>query len=175
MLYQAFAAEGFDWLNLATQDEYGLFLVLDGSPVLAQWQTVIAGRRPPRLGQVVQASDFPWLASYALMLNEKAMGVFSQQLAKNGELLPVITENGERLFAYNAPLCDVLDYGNCEIRYQADGKTVMRVKRYAFLPEIASAPLVFRVGLRAGPLFYQESFVSRYQEAGLRGLDFEAV
>ena len=68
VIYTPIVATGYEWINCCNEDDYDVFSSLDGSPRKNTWTPVRVTRVRADEHQQFLPSDFPWLASYALVM-----------------------------------------------------------------------------------------------------------
>ena len=125
--------------------------------------------------QECSPSDFPWLGGHALVMRQKAFDQLKDIWDATGEMLPLETGDGLSLYVFNAQVVDALDENNSTIIRFPGTNRIMRIKKIAFIRNMVERLDVFRLSHRASPTFVSEMFIKRFKEAGLVGLEFNAV
>lgn len=117
-------------------------------------------------------SDFPWLGEHVPFLRKPAVEALGHVLLKYGQLLPV---RGEEVWLFNATtVLDALDHERSHIVYFDDGG-ILAIERYVFDRGRIGTAEVFKLPMRASPVFVTNSFVKQVRSAGLRGVSFKAL
>lgn len=173
MIFEPIVKKDFEWINAIRDEDYEVFLKLDGTSVLKNWVPVKVRRVAADKRQKAKESDFPWLGSHALILRQKAVSALNDILIRNGELLPLIDETGIELFVFNANVVDALDLSKSSVLKFPYTDRIMRVMKYAFLPDRIAEKDIFRLPFRSSPTFVSERFIEVYKAQGLVGLEFE--
>jgi hypothetical protein len=101
MVFESTRTQDYECLNAVNTDDYEAFRSLDGTSRKETWKPIVvrcvrADKRHKKL-----FSDFPWLLGEGLCFREKAAEILKDMLEKHGELLPLITEDGENLYVHN--------------------------------------------------------------------------
>lgn len=175
VIYEPLVAEGFEWVNTVREEDYEVFLQLDGQTRASTWKPVAVRRVRADERQDFNPSDFPWLGSHALIMRRGAMESLRDILDANGEVLPLSTDDGVELFVLNARIIAALDETRSSLMKFPGTDRIMWLKRAAFVAAMVEGVDLFRLPHRASATYVGERFVKRVQEAGLRGLDFHEV
>ncbi|MFD2082540.1 hypothetical protein SAMN05421678_10214 [Actinopolymorpha cephalotaxi] len=126
-------------------------------------------------GEPLLRADFPWFASWALMLRDRAIDLAGPVLAPFGELLPLTCDDA-KVVCFNA--VDVLDAVDEErsgiVRFPSSGR-IMTIEKYVFSPDLIPERAVFRVPQQTLSVFYTEPVVRDLRALDLTGLDFRLV
>ncbi|TPI19784.1 DUF1629 domain-containing protein [Mesorhizobium sp. B4-1-1] len=167
-IHQFAVSEGQEWVLPVDDETYEEFLGLDGRS-LEGWQ-------PPVMRRVEEGerlySDFPWLGEHAPLLRRPAVDALAAALRPYGELVAL---RGEKVWLLNVTnVIDALDEPRSQIVRFEDGD-ILAIERYAFDAEKIGTAEVFKLPMRASPVFVNEVFVERVRKAGLRNVSFEAV
>lgn len=120
-------------------------------------------------------SDFPWLASHVLIVRERALENLRGILESNGELLPLNTNDGTNLWAYNARVVNALDEARSSLQKFSGTNRIMRIRKVAFIKDAIIGVDVFRLPYQASATYVSERFIERIKKAELVGLDFKEV
>jgi hypothetical protein len=170
-------ADRYQVLKPVDEDEYDrLFDGFRGAPMAETW-TPMAVRvrteadtdagRPP--------GDFPSIGGAPPVFSARAVEALADLLEGRGELLPLLSAEGE-YYAFNVTrLADGLDEERSVITRFSDGR-VMNIEEYAFVPEPLVDETIFK--LPQIPETYEyvtDPFVERVRERALEGFVFRAV
>jgi len=93
-------------------------------------------------------------------------------LDRNGEILPLSTDDGVDLFVLNARVVDALDEASSSLTIVPGTNRIMRLKSVAFVPSAIEGVDLFRLPHRGSATYVSERFVGRVKAAGLHGLAF---
>lgn len=163
--------EGQEWILPTNSEDHHRFNGMDGT-VIKDWD-------PPSMsvlkyrddGQPRSCSDFPWLGAHVPVFSRRAVDALATVALEYGQLLPLKGE--EDAWLYNVThVLDALDEERSRIVYFDDGD-ILTVEQYAFQAEKVDAAEVFKLPLRASPVFVTEQFVQRVRSSGLVGVSFE--
>ncbi|WP_129793751.1 imm11 family protein [Sphingosinicella sp. CPCC 101087] len=163
----------FEWILPTRDDAFQTFFSLDGQRQSA-WQ-------PPEMkilktgddGRPLLHSDFPWLGSDTPVLREHAVGVLKPDLEQYGEFLPL--DCAEPVWLFNVTkVVDALDLDNSTIVPFDDG-TIMTIERHVFNPHAIGDAEIFKLPIRASPVYVSGRVAERIRTSGLQGVDFEPV
>ena len=174
-IYELLGEEGYEVINACDDADYDLFLSLDGAPRAADWRPVKVRRVRADNRQACNPSDFPWLGSNAIVMRKNAVDALHDILEKNGEVLPLQTDDGVELSVLNAQVVDALDEDSSDIMRFPSTNRIMLVKKPVFFENVIRGLDLFRLPHRASSTYVSDSFVNRVKEAGLRGLTFNKV
>lgn len=175
VIYEPLVAEGYEWVNAVQDEDYEVFLQLDGQPRASTWKPIAVRRVRADERQAFNPSDFPWLGSHALIMRRAAVDALRDILDANGEVLPLSTDDGLELFVLNARIVDALDEANSSLMKFPGTDRIMRIKRIAFVTSKIEGIDLFRLPHRASSTYVSERFVERVRAAGLRALVFNKV
>ncbi|TPI37388.1 hypothetical protein FJ414_13625 [Mesorhizobium sp. B3-1-6] len=167
-IHQFAVSEGQEWVMPVDDETYEEFFGLDGRS-LEGWQ-------PPLMRRVEEGerlySDFPWLGEHAPLLRQPAVNALAAALRPYGELVAL---RGEKVWLLNVTnVIDALDEAHSQIVRFEDGD-ILAIERYAFDAEKVGTAEVFKLPMRASPVFVNEVFVERVRKAGLRNVSFEPL
>ncbi|MDX8460557.1 imm11 family protein [Mesorhizobium humile] len=167
-IHQFAVYEGQEWVLPADNEYYEVFFGLDGRS--------LEGWEPPVMRRVEEGerlySDFPWLGEHAPLLRQPAVDALAAALRPYGELVAL---RGEKVWLLNVTtVIDALDEARSQIVRFEDGD-ILAIERYAFDAESIGSSEVFKLPMRASPVFVNEVFVDRVRKAGLRNVSFEPV
>jgi len=123
-------------------------------------------------GKRLLPGDFPALLPGVAVMSRRAVDTLRDLLEPNGEILPLLCDEGE-YFLYNVTReIDALDLERCELDLYSSGR-ISHIKSYAFKPEVVRGEVIFKTPtLRYSPIYVTDRFVERVESAGLRGFDF---
>lgn len=175
IIYEPLNAYDYECINCDDEDDYEIFNEFDGTPRHETWQPINVNLGPADQGQAGLLSDFPWLTSAVLIMRKRAVDALHDILHVNGELLPLIADNGVELFAFNARTIDALDEVNASIMRFPDSNQIMYIRQTAFIAHRIRGVDIFRLPHRASPTYVSARFVERVKQAELVGLEFNAV
>ncbi|CDX56793.1 conserved hypothetical protein [Mesorhizobium plurifarium] len=167
-IHQFAVSEGQEWVLPVDDDAYEAFFGLDGRS--------LEGRQPPVMRRIEEgerlSSDFPWLGEHAPLLRRPAVEALAAALRPYGELVAL---RGEEVWLLNVTnVIDALDEARSRIVRFDDGD-ILAIERYAFDAEKIGGAEVFKLPMRASPVFVNDVFVERVRNAGLRNVSFEPV
>jgi hypothetical protein len=115
-------------------------------------------------------SDFPWLGEHAPLLRKPAVDAPEASLLRYGQLVPL---RGEKVWLLNVTnVIDALDKERSRIVYFDDGD-ILAIEKYAFDADKIGTAEVFKLPMRASPVFVNDVFVDRVRNAGLRTVSFK--
>lgn len=174
-IYEPLVAEGYEWVNAFDDGDYESFLLLDGQPRALTWKPIKVRRVRADERQAFNPSDFPWLGSHALVMRRTAVDALRDILDANGEVLPLATDDGVELFAFNARVLDALDEAHSLVTKFPGTNRIMRIKKVAFAASRVQGVDMFRLPHRASSTYVTDRFVERVKAASLRGLEFTKV
>jgi len=169
--------QGLEPVREGEDDEaYGLLWNNDFTPIATIWKPFWV--KVPSSDRDAMPTDF------TTVLASSSMRVFSRRAAEaldpllkgDGELLPLLSHDGDFFLFHPLQILDAVDLSRC----QWDRGSIVR---YEFLPERIANVTVFRRlellddGRRipSGPDFVTDRFVQRVEEAGLAGFKFELL
>ncbi|TXL76388.1 hypothetical protein FHP25_12125 [Vineibacter terrae] len=159
--------EGQEWIFPADESHFGMFDAMDGR-AFTDWDPPLMAI--DREGRTY--SDFPWLGEHVPILRKPAVEALGDVLLQHGQLLPV---RGEDVWLFNATAVrDALDHARSRIVYFGDG-SILAIERHVFDATRIAAAEVFKLPMRASPVYVTDHFVERVRRAGLRGVAFRAV
>jgi hypothetical protein len=120
-------------------------------------------------------ADYPILWSFQLMqmFSGRAIEVLHDMLEPNGELIPLICDDGEFCLYNLQTRIDALDLARAEVDHFTDG-TLCDVFRYALHADRLQGATIFRLPVTARD-FVTQPFVDRVNEAKLTGFEFVFV
>ncbi|RWM06134.1 MAG: hypothetical protein EOR72_32185 [Mesorhizobium sp.] len=167
-IHQFAVSEGQEWVLPADENAYEAFSSLDGRS--------LEGWEPPVMRRVEEGerlySDFPWLGEHAPLLRRPAVEALAASLRTYGELVAL---RGEEVWLLNATnVIDALDEARSRIVRFDDGD-ILAIESYAFDAEKIGTAELFKLPMRASPVFVNDVFVERVRKAGLRNVSFEPV
>ena len=175
-IYEPRVRPNFEWVLPVRDSDHEVLWSLNGISRRAAWQPMPVARLwVDDEGEPRTEADLPWLGGHVLVLRERAAGLLAPLLERHGELLPLSCPDAD-LWLFNVlTVVDALDEENSEIIRFDDGD-ILNVERYAFRPDTAAGPAVFKVPqLLRGPLFVSDEFVGAVEAAGLTGPEFSEL
>jgi hypothetical protein len=173
--FEPMVREGYEWVNCVNQADYEVFAGLDGLPRRSTWTPIAVRRVRADENHECRPSDFPWLGSDALVMRPSAVEAMRDILDANGEVLPLLTDDGVELFVLNARVINALDEANSSLMKFPGTNRIMLIKTVAFVASRIEGVDLFRLPHRASSTYVSERFVERVKAAGLRGLVFNKV
>ncbi len=119
--------------------------------------------------------DLPWLGSHSLVFKPRALLALRASLEPFGEFLPVDCSDS-KLWLFNPRVVlPALDFSAAGVTRFANGR-IMRVARYAFLPDVVASCDVFKISeLRVSPTFFSGRIVELFREHELTGISFREI
>lgn len=122
-------------------------------------------------GSVRPFNDYPCINLIVPCFSRNAVDVLRDLLEPNGELLPVVSTDGE-YFAYNVlTVRNVLLIEESKIRWNEKPDHASRIERFVCDPALVEPLSIFLLPM-INNIMVTERFVSRVREAGLRGMNF---
>ena len=118
--------------------------------------------------------DFPYLGGTPC-LSRKAVEALRNLLLPNGEILPLVCDEGE-YYAYNVTtVIDCLDEKKSQVvRFKSDG-AIMKIEKHVFLPQKLVDVLVFKIPQNVAAVYLTDKFVSEVLKHDLKGYEFKEV
>jgi len=103
-------------------------------------------------------------------LNFRAIEALADLLRQDGQILPLLSENGDYCVYNVTTLLDALDQDRSVVDRFSTGR-IMTVRRFAFRPEVIAGHRVFKIPqLRRAHTFITDEFLRRVESASLTGL-----
>ena len=167
--------DDFEWVNVYNPNDYEIFVAFDGQSVLDHWKPIRVRRVRADARQAGNPSDFPWLASQALVMRRPAMEALQGILKVDGEILPLATDDDVELFVFNARVKEAMDEARSSLVKFPGTNRIMLVKRIALIESAIQGANVFRLPHRGSATYVSQHFVDRVTSAGLSGLQFNCV
>lgn len=166
--------------NLGTVDDEDVDRLIDGfsgKPMAGSWTPIPVkvlisepddARRPP--------SDFPSFYSTAWpVFSARAVDELADLLDGRGELLPLLSSEGEYYVFNVTRLSDALDGERTEFKRFSDGR-VMNISEYAFDPKAVESETIFKLPqIPEMYTFATDRFAERVRERELEGFEFQPV
>ena len=175
MIYDFLGSEHYESVSCVVDGDYDVFNAFQGSPVAENWKPVRVERGPKSEGDPGLPSDFPWLTRNELIMRTRAVVALRDMLEAGGEILPLATDDGVALYAFNVTrVLDAMDEENSIIKRFPDGQ-IMFVSAFAFRESMVRDEPFFKLPYRGCPILVGERFKERVHAAGLVGLDFRMV
>ena len=176
-VYSLFAdGDNYQSLELVNEEtDWEIIYKFNGNPLAAEWRPLrVKIMDDEDTGDSLPPSDSPSLFTGAPVLSRRAAGILQPILEGKGELLPLEFDSHE-YFVFNiTSLVDALDEGASEIVRFPDGKKIMDIKRFVFIPSQLEGVDVFKLPQRPlGGVFVTDRFVQTVRQAGLVGFEFE--
>jgi hypothetical protein len=174
-IYEPIVQEGYEWINCVNEADYDVLTSLGGQPRSVDWKPVLVRRVSAKGGCDAKESDFPWFGSDVLIMRRKTVDTLRSLLDAHGELLPLATEDGLELFAFNARSIDALDEARSSLMRFPGTNRIMRIMKVSFVTSAVQDVDIFRLPHRASSTYVSDLFVERVRTAGLCGLKFRKV
>jgi hypothetical protein len=167
-------AEGFEWVQPVSEDDFDRVYHLDGSSVSNGWNPLLVNRFAPD-SQGGRAADVPWLDRDGLVLSERAYIAARNLLEPWGEFLQLQdADTGSLLWLHNVTrVVDALDESRSALERFSSGR-VMRINTHAFVREKVEGLLMFRVP-QSTSIFVTGDFVEAFGVLGLLGVNFNRI
>lgn len=174
-IFEPIAANGYEWVHPVDSRDFETFRALDGSPLAEKWKPVKVKRVRADSRQACKKSDFPWLGGHVLVIRQSVIDSIGDLLETHGEILPLETDDGTRLFVFNCRTVDALDLTNSTVLKSRETGRIMYPKTTAFIPNVIRGKELFRLPLVGWIIYVSEHFIVRYRAAKLVGLEFKMV
>lgn len=175
-IYTPLGLDGYELCHPTRMDDFETInIAIDGTPRQSGWKQIPVKLIRNDEGEDLVESDSPWLGAHALIFRARAVGSMGNVLRKFGELLPLACSEAN-VWVYNpARLVDALDESASSVLRFSEGG-IMMIQRYVFRADAVRDVDVFKVpNLRVSPTFLSRRFVDRWNESGLKGLEFKQV
>jgi hypothetical protein len=114
-------------------NSHEVFRRFDGTPMGTSWVPWKVEVARPEGYESLPLGDFPLMATHVPVFSERAVALLEQLLIENGELLPLLCEEGS-YFAYNVTtVLDALDVQKSSVVRFHNGR-IMDITRHEFFP-----------------------------------------
>ncbi len=145
----------------------------DGTPIKS-WQPLkVEAFFDEELKAQLPAGDFPSLFADIPALSQRAVEVLQPLIAGDAELLPLECSECQYSILNVTNVVDALDEAESEIVRFPDGKKVLDIKRFVFVPAKLHNESIFKLPqLLLGQIFVTDRFVNAVRAAGLVGVNF---
>jgi hypothetical protein len=175
-IYWPIDRNGFELCHPVDGKDFESFSTLiNGHPRRHSWTPIKVKVIREDRGRRLRRSDAPFLGEHALIFRPSVIDALGTELRNYGELLPLACSDAELVVFNPTRLLDALDEEASSVR-RFDSGRLMRITHHVFRPEVVRGVDVFKIpNLRSSPTFVSEAFVKLWQEAGLRGLEFDPV
>jgi tetratricopeptide (TPR) repeat protein len=174
IFFEPYTDSNFEWEWVETCYSE-VFCLFNGSSLSAYWTPIKFKRITENEGKTLKPSDFPWFTSFALVMKKKAYDILADIFTKNGEILPLKTDDDIELYVFNSQVIDALDEDRSSVKRFSGSRKIMYIEKHEFVESKLLDVDMFRLPGRASELYLSERFVERYKSAGLVGLEFEEV
>lgn len=146
----------------------------NGRPVQAWEPLRVAVAVEDQQTEPLPRSDFPSLFANVPVLSARAIDVLSSLVGENGQLLPLECEDCGDYVIFNVTnVVDALDEKCSEIVRFPDGKKVLDIKHFVFVPSKLRDVDIFKLPQQPlGQVFVTDRFVKTVRDAGLVGINF---
>jgi hypothetical protein len=173
-VYRLEATEDASRLHCRVESEYSRVADLMAEPVaVTDWQ-------PPSV-QLIRDGSAGSAPSDLVMLGmepaftRRAVDALGDLLTDNGQLLPLVSADGEFYLWNVTRVVDAFDEEKSQVLRFSSGR-IMTVDRWAFKPEAVARQVVFKVPqFLRGFTFAMGTFLDRFTEAGLVGISPEPL
>ena len=173
MIYEPAPAEGYEWVNTVSPEDYDVFWSFDGKSLTSSWAPIRVRFVSSDEYHSAMRSDFPWLGSHALVLRKRAIDVLQPILRGQAEILPLVADDTQELAILNVTrVLDALCISQSEIIRFPGTDRIMKVIRPEFREELLANVDIFRLPFRASSTYVSQRFVDAIDRAGLKGLRF---
>lgn len=145
----------------------------NGTPVEESKPLHVAVVFDEELKEQLPPGDFPSLFADIPVLSERAVKVLRVLVEGNGELLPLECEDGNYFVLNVTRLIDALDERKSDIVRFPDGKKILDIKEFVFVPSKLRNVDIFKLPQQPlGQVFVTDRFVKAVRDAGLLGINF---
>jgi Immunity protein family (Imm11) len=175
-IYEPLRAGPYEFCHPINEDEFETVAELcNGTPRAASWKPLKMRLVREDEGEILSASDSPWLASHVMILRARAAAALSPLLLEDGELLPLECPGAE-LWLYNVTrVTDALDEAASTIDRFRDGR-IMLVRRPVFYGDRIEGIDAFKLSHDRGePIYVSQRLVDHWHAAKLTGIEFLPV
>jgi hypothetical protein len=174
MVFDPTGKQDYECLIAVNDDDYKVFRSLDGTPRKAAWKPIVVRCVRGDRRWKKQFSDFPWNVGGLMFFREKAAEVLKDMLEKHGELLPLVLEDGEKLYVHNTSvLPNALDEERTEFLHIPGIDRVMGITKAVFREDIVRGVDMFRLPIELSRRTYvSDRFVDLVNKHNLKGLEF---
>ena len=149
---------------------------LDGRLLLPGWVPPVVRLCPADEAAASRHSDFPFFASWTVIMRSRAQSVVAEMCDCSGEWLPLNSEDGVTLHALNVTrVLDALDTDSSDVMYFPGTSRIMFVKKASFKESVIRGVDVFRLPGVSSDVYVSEKFVQAVKTAKLRGIQFRSA
>ena len=172
MFYKVFCGnEDFEIINPVDKGDYEYLASLDGTSKQKMWKDFEITYEAADVNCKKIYSDFPWYMSSVLILKENVISKMKPFFEANGELLPMHSKDGQKIYAFNCNVIDELDKEKSDVIRLKTGKIIL-VKKIVFRNEDKITKDIFRLNFKSSPTFVSDNFIKLYNENNFVGLKF---
>lgn len=144
----------------------------NGTPFGASWVPWKVEIDRPEGYENSPFGDFPGMALHIPIFAERAVSVLEPLLTGNGELLPLVCDEGS-YFAYNVTtVLDALDVEKSSLLRFTDGG-IMNITHHEFFPEKVTSPIFKIPQTPLMDVFVSEEFRAAVSKHDLKGFAFK--
>lgn len=175
-IYTPLGLDGFELCHPVSQDDFERINVeVNGTPRRPRWKPIPVQLVRNDEGRKLVKSDSPWLGSHALIFRAEVVDSIGSVLSECGELLPLTCLETD-LWIYNPTrVVEALDEAASSVLRFNDGR-IMLIQQHVFREDVIRDVEIFKIpNLRVSPTFVSQRFVDRWNESGLKGLEFKRV
>jgi uncharacterized protein DUF1629 len=150
------------------------FRRFNGTQIGASWVPWKVEIDRPEGYENLPFGDFPLMALHVPAFSERAATLLEPLLIENGELLPLVCDEGS-YFAFNVTsVLDALDEEKSSVLRFTSGR-IMNITGYEFLPEKVTSPIFKIPQVPLMDVFVTDEFQDAVIRHGLKGFDFKLV
>jgi hypothetical protein len=171
-IYERLNATGYEIVNTVNgYDDDEVLRNLYGPSRKHDWKPILVQRdRPTRRG-AFKAADLPHSGG-ELILRPSAVDALQDILDAHGEVLPLATEDGVKLFVFNPRfVIDAIDKER-SIYEQYPEAGLILMNKYVFIEEMIRDIDIFYQSFGQGQICFSDRFVERVKKANLKGTEF---
>jgi uncharacterized protein DUF1629 len=148
-----------------------VFHRFNGTPIGASWVPWKVEVDRPEGYEDSPLGDFPLMALHVPVFTERAVALLKPLLSGNGELLPLMCDEGS-YFAFNVTtVLDALDEEKSSAIRFTDGG-IMNITGYEFFPEKVTSPIFKLPQVPLMDVFVTDEFKDAVSRYDLKGFDF---
>jgi uncharacterized protein DUF1629 len=149
-----------------------VFHRFNGTPFGSSWIPWKVEIDRPKGYENLPFGDFPGMALHVPVFTERAAALLEPLLSGNGELLPLVCDEGS-YFAYNVTtVLDALDEEKSSMIRFPSGR-IMNITRHEFFPEKVTSPIFKIPQTPLMNVFVTEEFQAAVSKHDLKGFNFK--
>lgn len=172
-IYLPVYTAGFQSIQAVVEGDIQVLIWLGGQPLGSAWTPpVIKLLQEDPDGSSLTKGDLLYCNGCTILASSRAREALASVLAQGGEFLPVLTDRGEVLWAFNTfCLLDAFDE-DASVYERLRTGLIWQISEYVFRPEVVRGVSSFKSPAVRGKLFVSEAVAMAVHEAGLRGQAF---